>query len=138
MPRRKAVIRSDVESGWKGVRLNQKRVAVNTGMDALFHSVEFRDLCHSLVLVHAFGVLQEALQNLAAEGRVPCKSSKLGPLMTASKKCLTWDSYPKILQGKRRRDEIAHKARYLPQTESREYIQAIEVNLKAWGFKVSN
>jgi hypothetical protein len=61
----------------------------------------------------------------------------LGPLMQASQSHVPWLSYDRVWQGKCRRDDIAHEAKYIPQAESREYIELIETNLRAWGFQVS-
>jgi hypothetical protein len=135
--RNEAPPRASIAEDWRGVLLNQNRVIINTGIDALFSSQQFRDLCHSLILVHAYGVLQGALQTLASEGRFDCKSSKLGPLMQASaEQGLPWIDYELLYEGKRRRDDIAHEARYVSQKEARRLVALIQENLKSWGFEV--
>jgi hypothetical protein len=115
------------------VRRFQSLVATNTAFDVLFHSSTFIDFCHSIVLVHAYSVLQETLLQLRDEGRFPRGGRQLERLLDQSADHLPWLDIQKVREGKLRRDAVAHKRQTVPTAECWEYIRTIERELEAWG-----
>ena len=94
-------------------------------------SGEFRDLSHNLVVLFAFSVLQDTLEQLAHE-EVFAEKRGLKGLMESSKKALPWVDYDKVDTGRDKRNDIAHERIFLPRLECWEYIDAIEKELIAW------
>ena len=90
------------------------------------------DAAHNLPFVQAFGVLNEALRQIAREKDLTYKGNSLGRLMEASVNSLPWVDYDLILEGKDLRDGVAHRGDVVPRGECWKYIDAVEAELTAW------
>jgi hypothetical protein len=88
---------------------------------------------HNLPFLHAFAILNEALEQLKEEGLFKCGSRKLGHLLKASKKVLPWRDFALIKAGVVHRNDLAHKGKLLNRPECWTYIDAIKAELSAWG-----
>ena len=91
------------------------------------------NFCHSLVLVHAYSVLQETLEQYEREGLISPQRPGLKNLMTASQTELDWIDYGKVDDGREARNGVAHDGKILPRLDSWSYIEAIEKELLGWG-----
>ena len=125
----------DIRDSWETVRIVQAMVQANLRlgiMGPIPNTDEFKNLAHSLVLLFAFSVLQDTLQQLCDENEFTSRSRKLGALMENSKNVLPWVNYDKVDKGRDRRNDVAHERKFLPRRECVEYIDAIEDELVAW------
>jgi hypothetical protein len=117
---------------WAGVRRYHDWIKASTLGGVGFVSSRFLDFCHSLVLVHAYSVLQAALQQYRQEHAFVAKGGELAVLMRASRTVLGWQDYGTVNAGRAKRNAVAHKGQFLPRSESWQYIRAIEGELVAW------
>jgi hypothetical protein len=124
---------ADVGADWQMVRKYESAVAINARLDAT-PSTQFKDFATSLVLVHAYAVLQQALLELRDQGRISKCRGTLGSLMDASEGHVDWRDLPKVRQGKAERDAVAHGLKVVPRGECWAYIRAVEAELSQWGF----
>jgi len=51
---------------------------------------------------------------------------------------LAWIEYDRLWDGKSKRDDVAHEAKYVSQAEAKELVKLIQANLQAWGFTVKD
>ncbi|CBK42904.1 protein of unknown function [Nitrospira defluvii] len=102
--------RSSVRASWE-VR-HSRNVAVGNCNVATFvggfNQSGVRDLCFNVILVSAYSVLEEVLQALRDEAVFPCKSSKLVALLAASTSGLPWHDWPRIEEGRNKRNQSVH------------------------------
>src|SRR5206468_4281319 len=96
------------------------QAAIHDGLSGGFYGSPFYDqphpsaalesACYSLLLVHAYSVLEHALRCLGDEDkfRAP-KKCPLERLMKASKKSLPWINYGLVNAGRELRNAVAHK-----------------------------
>jgi hypothetical protein len=122
---------------WVAVRHHQTRIQQNLlGKPAHGepYSGTFINTCYNLLLLYGFGVLEDALGDLADTGRfVKGKARSLGKVMAASKGHLGWRQFDLLDHGRERRNEIAHDRAIIPMEECLTYLDAIEDELVAWG-----
>ena len=131
------VILADVQAAWAGVRSSKDRITRNLaagsgGIGAIGPSHEFRNLAYALCLLFAFSVLEHALLALRDQGVFGSHRSQLGPLMAASRAVLPWQDYGFVDQGRNSRNQIAHQQVVIERAETWRFIEAIEVELRAW------
>jgi hypothetical protein len=88
---------------------------------------------YNLPLVLAYAILDEVLSALIAQGVFACRDWKLGSKMVASKTKLAWQNYLLVDSGKTARNELAHRATLVERAHCLQFIEAIEVELRAWG-----
>lgn len=136
---RNPVVLQSLRAEWESVRLSQAMVKANT-MAALSHGMyrfpithSFADHCHGLTLLFAFSVFEKVLVQLRDEGCFACSSWMVGKLMAASETLLPWADYALVTSARDARNGLAHDKKTLPRTETWMYINAIEVELIAWG-----
>jgi hypothetical protein len=129
---------AEIRKSWEGVeqmRAKLQRSAFATaafGIGGVFPHV-LADAAHNLPFMHAHAVLNDTLQQFAAEGIINCKSRYLGPLMAAAIPVLSWQDLSVIQIGIDHRNDVAHRAKLLPRGECWKHIDAIGRELKAWG-----
>ena len=87
----------------------------------------------NLPFLLAYSVLDDVLTVLRDQGVFQCESWMLGKKMEASRNHLPWQDYDLVVAGKDARNDLAHGAVMLPKKECFMYIDAIEVELGAWG-----
>ena len=89
---------------------------------------------YNLPLLLAYGILDQVLAELIDQGTIQCAKGRalLGDKMTASKGSLPWRNYVQVETGKAARNALAHEAKLLRKNDCLAYIDAIEVELKAW------
>ena len=90
---------------------------------------------YNLPLILAYGVLDQVLTELIDQGTIQCVGKKrfLGDKMMISRNSLPWQNYSIVDAGKTARNELAHDAKLLGKNDCFAFIDAIEVELKAWG-----
>ena len=88
----------------------------------------------NLPLLLAYAVLDQVLDELIAQGSVPKPRGRslLGAKMVASRGVIAWQDYVCVELGKDERNKIAHEGKLLDRKTCIKFIQAIEVELKAW------
>ena len=128
----------EIRKDWVGARVFQAKVhrqlnaaATIGGIGGLVTS-GLRDTAHSLVLLFAFSVLEQALQQLEKENVFSTKKTGLATLMRASKKALSWKDFGIVDRARERRNELAHHQKIMPRGECWDYIDAIERELLGW------
>lgn len=125
----------EIKQSWHGVEaLKQKvqRALLGSFAQGASFAIFVADSAHNLPFVHAYAVLNDALQQLAKEGHFTCKSIFLGKLLSASEKTLAWRNFALIKAGAERRNSVAHRGEVLPRAECWQYIDAIKDELQAW------
>jgi hypothetical protein len=70
------------------------------------------DAAHNLPMIHAFGVLDNALEAMCDQGEFECKKrSSLGSLMHASRERMSWWDFDGIDAGVKQRNTVAHEGK---------------------------
>jgi hypothetical protein len=89
---------------------------------------------YNLPFLLAYAVLDQVLGELIDQGTFQCQKRRplLGDKMTASLNALPWQDYASVDSGKTARNELAHDAKLLDRAGCFRFIDAIEVELKAW------
>lgn len=118
---------------WASVRRYHGWITANSMGSGGFVSAKFLDFCHSLVLVHAYSVLQYVLEEHKREGVFAASGRELKTLMKQSSTVLPWTNFPKVDDGRERRNGVAHRGQFLPRSDSWSYMKAIEAELVNWG-----
>jgi hypothetical protein len=88
---------------------------------------------HNLPFIHAYAVLNDVLERLAYEGHFTCKSIFLGELLKRSEQALRWHDFALISAGATRRNDVAHRGQLLDRGDCWKYVDAVKVELSAWG-----
>ena len=130
---RSHVAKQKATQDWASVRRYHGWITANSMASGGFVSSKFLDFCHSLVLVHAYSVLQSVLEQYKREGTFSARGRELKTLMKASSSVLPWADFAKVDDGRERRNDIAHKGQFLPRSDSWSYMKAIEAELVNWG-----
>lgn len=123
---------------WHAVRDTQSMVqrhlnaAASSGGLGVAVNLTLRDVCHSLVILFAFSVLEEVLTQLRDEGNFT-SGSQLGALMHASKSVIPWVDFNLVDKARQERNKVAHDQKILPRGDCWKYIDAIEAELLEWG-----
>ena len=125
----------EIQESWKGVitlRSKVKRAIMGAvafgGTPAVFAA----DAVNNLPFIHSCSVLNEALLQLAKEGKFKCESIFLGKLVENSENALPWQDLDTMVELVARRNDVAHRGAILPRVECWRYIDAIEAELTAW------
>jgi len=129
-------VKSAIVQAWEGVRKLEGKFANTTwqvpGGAAITES--HPDESYNIPFLLAYAVLDEVLTQLQNEGVFKCKNRRmLGAKMDASRNRLPWQEYDKVYSGKEERNDLAHHAKLVAKADCLAYINAIEVELKAWG-----
>lgn len=129
-------IQKEIQSSWAGVEALREQLQVSAfasqiGGDGIF-PFKLLNAAHNLPFMFAIAILNDALEQLAIEGQIDCKSSKLGPLLGKSKDTLPWCNFTLIEQGVGLRNDLAHRGRLLERGDCWIYIDAIKAELSAW------
>lgn len=95
-----------------------------------------REETFNLILVLAYSVLDQVLDELMAQGVFTCNASRkppmLGTKMAASRASLSWQNYDLVETGKTARNALAHKGKLLSKADCLAYVAAVEAELVAW------
>jgi hypothetical protein len=130
-------VRAEVRQSWAGlealrVRLNVSAFASGGVIGGSF-PFALLDAAHNLPFVHAYAILNDVLEQLATEGHFRCKSIFLGALIGMSETALPWQDFVLISTGVTRRNDVAHRGELLDRSDCWKYVDAIKVELSAWG-----
>ena len=127
----------EIRDSWSGVEALRQKLqrGLFASMGSLGGIYPFfvADAAHNLPFIHAYSVLNDALEQLAKEGKFSCKSIFLGTLLAASKPAIPWADYALIESGTGLRNGVAHDGTLIPRAECWKYIDAIKVELTQWG-----
>jgi len=128
-------IRAEIAQEWQTVQTlcRPDRTYVAGGPAPVIITEAASDEHYNLPLVLAYAVLDEVLDALIAQGVFSCKSWMLGAKMAASKAALPWQNYALVDQGKTARNDLAHEAKLADKAQCLKFVDAIELELKAWG-----
>ena len=93
------------------------------------------DSFYHLPFLLAYAVLDQVLGELVHQGSIPCQGRchLLGAKMAVSKSVLRWQDYALVENGRTVRNMLAHEAMLIDSKQCFRFIDAIEVELKAWG-----
>ena len=127
----------EAKKNWAGVealraKLQRSAFASGGAIGGLF-PFALADAAHNLPLFHAFGVLNEVLEQLESEGHFSCKSHFLRALVERSENALPWKNFDAIKMGIKDRNDVAHEGALLPRGECWNHIEAVKTELTAWG-----
>lgn len=121
---------------WNGVRRLQefdRRVFMDPIGGAAINIGSFvPNAFWNLPFLLAYTVLDETLSVLIEQKEFVCNSWMLGTKMDASKIHLPWQDYDLVFKGKEARNDLAHQALLLEKRNCYIYIEAIEIELRAW------
>lgn len=95
-------------------------------------TADFESACYGLLLVQAYGALENALRHLRDDEVFPCRSSALGHLMAASESRLPWINYAFVDQGRLYRNRLVHEMQTVRAFTVLEYVRAVQEELKVW------
>jgi hypothetical protein len=127
----------EIRRSWRGVEAlrGQLQLSAFASVGVIGGSFPHKlaDAAHNLPFIHAHGVLNDTLRQLAVEGVISCPSIFLGKLVGAASRKLPWQDLKLIRAGIRKRNTVAHKAKLLPRGECWRHVDAIGRELKAWG-----
>jgi hypothetical protein len=125
-----------IRDSWAGVRELKKHAQLMRlvpGMGFIDFGGSTPDAFWNLPFALAYSVLDQALSALRDQSVFVCGTWMLGPKMEASKQHLPWQDYDLVSRGKDARNDLAHRAILLPKKECFLYVDAVGVELKAWG-----
>jgi hypothetical protein len=133
------VERTSIAEEWHSLRSSEARLG---GLStATFGSgghwiVQLYDDIFALLLLHGYSVLEHTLQQMGTEGLISYQGNKLGLLMDASRTPPgLWPNdgnYATVDEGKRARDDLAHRRVVPARAKTFEYLKAIEAALIHW------
>jgi hypothetical protein len=129
------IVLTDLAAEWNGVVMLRGKIQRAT----LFAFASgapvsmVADAAYNLPMLHAFGVLNNALEAIRDEGRFACSGRLLGKLLDASKAAIPWLDFSATKAAVDRRNDVAHRGELLPRAECWRYIDLIEAQLVAWG-----
>jgi len=131
---------SQIQAEWGTVRTTQEMIARNlasahTSGGMVSH--QFMNISHNLCLLFAFSVLEHILLQLKKEGIFASSSDNLGPMMTDSHSSgFRWRDFELVVEGREKRNGIAHRRILIARGECLKYIDAIEEELITWGIVI--
>jgi hypothetical protein len=113
---------------------NRSRIIGGGGLDNETAPDEF----YNLPLVLAYCTLDNVLGRMNVERRFICKKKngncfQLSDKLKSAKNNIPWLDYEKIIEGKKARDDLAHKSTLHSKYKCISMINAVEDELKAWG-----
>jgi hypothetical protein len=128
---------ADAQAEWALVRATRERIGANlaashVGIGAMGTSHAFKNLAYTLWLLFAFSVLERVLIQLHSEGKFTSRSMQLGALMDASKSSLPWQDFALVDEARAKRNDVAHRMAVLGRGDTWRYVEAIEIELRAW------
>ena len=128
---------AEVQQSWAGVEALRARLKVSAfaSVGALGGSFPFSlaNAAHNLPFIHAYAVLNDTLEQLAAEGHFSCKSIFLGELLKQSEKALLWQDFALVSLGASRRNDVAHRGQLVERGDCWKFVDAVKAELSAWG-----
>jgi len=126
---------SEIARDWAGVQkwlANTVRLGAAVSAPGGAAPLNLFNHVHSLILVHAYGVLQQALADFRDAGQFS-SSSRLKDLMDSSHAAgIPWQKFDRVNEGREKRNRIAHDAATLPRNERKALIGEIDAQLRSW------
>src|SRR5258706_9829405 len=105
-----AQARSDIVAAWATIRHLSKTgnsVMLPPSYPSFFERWPVALI--NLPLVLAYCSLEDVLDQLVVERHFSCQSSKLWPMMIASRSALPWQDYAQVDTGRKARNKLAHE-----------------------------
>jgi hypothetical protein len=133
-------IRAEIKQGWDAVRAltgwSSGGVA-SGGCGGVLIVQTPPEQFYNLPLVLAYSVLDDVLGQMIIENIFKCAKKNgycynLGDKMQSSKGNIMWKDYATVNDGRNRRNEVAHKGVLHSEQICRQYINAVEDELKNW------
>lgn len=123
---------SDVRQSWSTIKkLSSEGLFCGVTLGGWFQLNRPND-AFNLPFVLAYACLDQVLNELRDQGAFACRSSMLGPKMEASELVLPWQGYAEVLDGKDKRNLLAHEGLLVSKAEALRFIKAIEREFRAW------
>ncbi len=125
----------DIKSAWATVqklayKMSRARIAGGSFGAVMINETPSDELTN-LPFVLAYAVLHDALAALDTKG--VWASLKLAKKMKASRAHLPWINFDLVDEGRDKRNDLAHESKLLSRADCLRYIEAVGVELKAWG-----
>jgi hypothetical protein len=123
------------QASWRTVRDAEARFQLDQAVAVVglaFPDPEVARLVQSLLVVMAFSVLEEVLNELRDQRLFAAPSSRLYDLMTASKAAVPWRRYEDVDAARIARNGIAHERRFVDSGQGADILNLIENELIAW------
>lgn len=126
---------TDIRRSWEGVEAVKGRIqtALLSGFAAGGLTIFAADAAHNLPFILSCSVLNLALTRIRDEGHFRCSQYTLGALVDASKNKISWTNHALIREAADGRTDIVHRGKLLRRADCWRYIDAIRVELTAWG-----
>lgn len=128
---------AEVRQSWGGVEALRLRLQVSAfasvGVIGGSFPITLANAAHNLPFIHAYAVLNDVLKQLADEGHFSCKSIFLGELLKKSEKVLPWQDFALVSVGAACRNDVAHRGQLLDRGDCWKHVDAVKVELSAWG-----
>lgn len=128
---------NDIREQWKAIRILTSRGPTGAQLDGEYVQFPTRDSrFYNLPFLLAYATLEQCLEELADEDTIPHPKGKptLNTRMQVSRLHLSWQSFDIIDEGRKHRNALAHNATLLNKEECLDYIWAVEIELKQWGY----
>jgi hypothetical protein len=128
---------TEIRRSWQGVEALrgqlQRSAFASVGLIGGVFPHKLSDAAHNLPFIHAHGILNDTLRQLAVEGTISCSSIFLGKLVSAAKRKLPWQDLNLIRAGVKKRNAVAHNGQLLSRRDCWKHVDATGQELKAWG-----
>ncbi|MCZ6897095.1 MAG: hypothetical protein V3S35_03875 [Nitrosomonadaceae bacterium] len=133
---RDSVTLAEIQREWAGVgalrQQLQRSAFASAGITSGVHPSALVNTAYNLPFIHAFAVLNIALEQLKSEGHFVCNSHFLGDLLQCSEKALPWCDFKLIRAGVKLRNNVAHRGQLLERGDCWKYIDAVNAEFSAW------
>lgn len=123
---------AEIRQDWVAVRKLSSIVLFSRVTPSGWIQENRQDEAFNLPLLLAYSVLERVLSELRGKAKFQSPTDKLGPMMKASKQNLPWVDFSLIDQGRLARNALAHEAKLVSKHDCLRFIEAIEIELKAW------
>lgn len=126
------------QSSWTTVRKVQAMLRTHANAPPLspfgfLRSPDYDKVACSLLVLNAFSVLEEALEQLRSESVFASSRRTLAELMKNSVGAMSWIAYPAVDAARGWRNQIAHEQQMLAPSQCDGILDLIETELVGWG-----
>jgi hypothetical protein len=128
---------NSAQASWSTVRNMQAMLRTHATAPPLspfgfLRSPDYDKVAFSLLVLNAFGVLEEVLEQLRSERVFKCHHRTLAELMKNSVTALPWAAYSAVNIARGFRNQIAHEQKMLSPSRCDEILNLIENELVNW------
>ena len=133
---RDSVTLAEIQREWAGVGALREQLQRSTfasvGIKGGIYPFTLANAAYNLPFIHAFAVLNIALEQLKSEDHFVCNSHFLSALLQCSEKALPWCDFKLIRTGVKLRNNVAHRGLLLERGDCWKYIDAVNAEFSAW------